>query len=279
MNSLMNKTICATLFVGLFPVSVMAEHGGVLKTDINLNPKACRGFGPQAPRDIDNLKGENPRIFSLAPDYQQMNLCNIHFHANAEHKALDFSIYAGTGDGHGIGGGYQCNISQSLSAVETKPFKDNACSGVNPGDTIEVHWVHSSCQTRPGYSLGACTSPDDCINPQLRVETQVFTVVNDANALNFTDFSYGGNVVNGYHQAKTLPENTGKPVEFTGSTTGPNYNNQCSAYQASWSVRPHCAKVDIASLSRWCKHNVFDEKGAHGVRVLITNPKLLSPIK
>jgi hypothetical protein len=45
-----------------------------------------------------------------------MNLCNIHFHNNAEHKAKDFAIYAGEGE-HGHGGGYQCQISKSLSAA------------------------------------------------------------------------------------------------------------------------------------------------------------------
>ena len=45
--------------------------------------------------------------------------------------------------------------------------------GVKPGDTIEVHWVYSSCDVSPGKTLGACLS-DACVNPQLRVETQVF---------------------------------------------------------------------------------------------------------
>ncbi|MGI9287523.1 MAG: delta-class carbonic anhydrase, partial [Pseudomonadales bacterium] len=116
--------------------------------------------------------------------------------------------------------------------------------------------------------------------PDLRVETQVFTVVNDRSALKFNDFSYDGNVVNGFHQAKSLPNTTGAPVDFAGSTTGPSYTEQqCSPLQVSWSVRPQCAKVDINSLGEWCKTNVFKEEHAHGVRKLVTNPKLLSEIK
>ena len=39
------------------------------------------------------------------------------FHENAEHKAKDFSIYAG--DGHeGYDSGYQCTISKELSSAE-----------------------------------------------------------------------------------------------------------------------------------------------------------------
>lgn len=239
---------------------------------------ACQHFGPQTPRDIDNVKGENKSIFSLAPSSEQMNLCNIHFHTNAEHKAKAFSIYAGEGhDGHG--GGYQCEMGTKLSEAELKPFDNNQCKGVKPGDTIEVHWVHSACDVKPGKSLSACLS-DSCSNPNLRVETQVFTVVNDDSALNFNDMGYDGNIVNGYHQAKSLPTNTGKPVQFMGSTTGPKYTQQsCSPMQVTWSVRPQCAKVSMSSLSEWCAGNVFEENHAHGVRKLVTNPKLLSEIK
>ncbi len=207
-----------------------------------------------------------------------MNLCNIHFHVNAEHKAKDYSIYAGEGD-HGHGGGYQCNDSKSLTKAELKAPKNNNCEGVKPGDTIEVHWVYSSCDVKPGKGLDSCFSKA-CENPNLRVEAQVFIVVNDASAMNFLDLVYAGNMVNGLHQAKTLPTNTGSPVVFLGSTTGSKYTEQeCSPFQATWSVRPQCAKVDINSLSNWCDENVFKEDHAHGVRKLVTNPKLLSDIE
>lgn len=271
---LKQTSLCVAL--GLFSAGAMAGeghgHGHAAEG------KACEGFGPQTPRDIDNLAGENKRSFALAPSYKEMNLCNIHLHNNAEHKAKDFSIYAGEGD-HGHGGGYQCAISKSLTEAELKMPETNFCKGVNPGDTIEVHWVHSSCDVKPGKGLGSCLS-DSCANPDLRVETQVFTVVNDSSAMNFNDLTYDGNMVNGLHQAKAIPNTTGKPVEFLGSTTGPKYTEQaCSPLQVSWSVRPQCAKVDINSLSEWCKSNVFEEDHAHGVRKLVTNPKLLSEIK
>ena len=37
----------------------------------------CEGFGPQAPRDIDHFKGNNKRIFNIAPPANKLNLCNI----------------------------------------------------------------------------------------------------------------------------------------------------------------------------------------------------------
>jgi len=240
--------------------------------------EVCKGYPPQAPRDIDSPVGENKSNFSIAPSYKELNLCNLHFHVNAEHKSEDYSIYAGVGI-NGLGGGYQCNASNTLTQSELQIPEQNLCKDVKPGYTIEVHWVYTSCDVVPAKSLNSCFS-DSCINPNLRVESQVFLVVNDASALDFMDFAYDGHVVNGYHQAKSLPANTGTPVEYVGSTTGPKYNeHNCSPFQGTWSVRPKCAKLDINSLSEWCKDNVFEENHAHGIRKLVTNPKLLGEIK
>ncbi len=262
--------------ISLLASTAFAESGH--HDEHHASGPACTGFGPQTPRDIDSKKGKNPQVFSLAPKSKDMNLCNIHFHNNAEHKANDFAIFAGDGE-HGHGGGYQCAISKKLSKAELKKPTGDICKGLKPGDTIEVHWVHTSCQTKPGAGLGSCLSKK-CANPDLRVETQVFTLVNDKNALNFNDFAYKGNKVNGRPQAKSLPTKTGKPVEFMGSTTGPKFSEStCSPLQVTWAVRPKCAKLDINSLGEWCKKNTFSEDHAHGVRKLVTNPELLSIIK
>ncbi len=241
----------------------------------------CTGFGPQTPRDIDRKEGTNARVFSLAPDSSQLNLCNIHFHNHAEHKAADYALHASDGvDGpgvEGIGGGYQCNMSESLSDEELAPA-GNVCHGMQPGDTVEFHWVYSSCDVAPGEGLGSCLS-DTCANPNLRVEAQVFVLVNDG-GVNLADFVETVTSEDGYHQPQALPNTTGDPVTFLGSTTGPKYTEQkCSPLQVSWSVRPLCAKLDISSLGRWCEGNVFNEDHAHGVRKLVTSPELLSSIE
>jgi hypothetical protein len=213
----------------------------------------------------------------MAPPAANMNLCNIHTHTNAEHKGPGFSVYAGDGE-HG---GYKCNNSDSLtdSELSDPAHGHGAFHGINPGDTIEVHWVHSSCDVAPGKGLGSCLS-EACANPDLRVETQVFLVVNDHSALDFKTLVYDGNVVNGFHQAKSLPTGTGEPIVFAGSTTGPKYTQStCSPLQVTWSVRPKCTKVDVNSLHKWAKDgNVFKEDHSHGVRQLVTAPELLSAI-
>jgi len=57
-----------------------------------------------------------------------------------------------------------------------------------PGDTIEVHYMHSTAQVVTGPSLGACLS-ESIANPQLRVETQVFVLVYDETALDFVELT------------------------------------------------------------------------------------------
>lgn len=239
-----------------------------------------KGFGPQAPRDLSSKRGLNQRVFSRAPAYQKMNLCNIHFHKNAEHKGGQFKTFAGYGDGHGFGSGFK--YSGKLSKTEATPLPEEVCKsahgGLQAGDTIEVHYVHSTAQVEPGVTLKACLSENDS-NPQLRVETQVMVLVNDARAANFNALTKTG-LVNGYHQALAIPKNTGKPIEYAGSTTGPVYNEKGSPLQVSWSVRPRVVKVDAYSVGEWCKEgNVFKEDHAHGVRNLVVDPKLLSKMQ
>jgi hypothetical protein len=237
-----------------------------------------QGFGPQSPRDIDSVAGSNARAFSAAPAPTLMNLCNIHFHKNAEHRGGEFTTYAGNGDGHGYQSGYK--FSGSLSAAELSKPPTEVCpskhGGLQSGDTIEVHYVHSTAQVSAGPTLGACLSKA-IENPQLRVETQVYVVVNDAAAPDFGELTAHG-MEDGYQQALNIPGNTGRPIQYTGSTTGPGFNEKGSPFQVSWSVRPKVAKVSITSVGKWCQGNTFNEDHAHGVRNLVVNPALLSAI-
>ncbi|MFS4580250.1 delta-class carbonic anhydrase [Phaeobacter sp. C3_T13_0] len=236
------------------------------------------GFGPQSPRDIDLAEGQNPRIFETAPPAAEMNLCNIHFHENAEHRGGEFTRYAGNGDGKGYGSGYQ--YDGTLTEAELAPLDSPIGAGghgdLEPGDTIEVHYVHTTAKVTPGPTLGACLS-DAIKNPQLRVEAQVYVLVNDKSAADFTELT-DLTVKNDLHQVQNIPSNTGTPVTYAGSTTGPGYNTTGSPFQVTWSVRPEVVRVNIHSVATWLANNSFDETHAHGVRNLVTNQDLLSPI-
>lgn len=237
-----------------------------------------KGVGPQSPRDIDLISGKNTRLFGTAPISSKMNLCNIHFHKNAEHKGGEFTKYAGNGNGKGYQSGYKYN--KSLSVEELLHTKHKICpsahSSLSSGDTIELHYVYTTAKVNPGPTLGACLS-DSIKNPQLRVETQVFVLVNDKNALDFKELTKVG-IKNNLNQAINIPNNTGKAIQYAGSTTGPSYNEKASPFQVTWSVRPKVAKVNINTVAQWCKGNVFKEDHAHAVRNLVINENLLSEI-
>ncbi len=281
----MVKSYCAIAIFGALAASAQVNAKAVSDSVVAQQRMALeqatdgKGFGPQSPRDIDQTYGLNQRLFSMAPNRSEMNLCNIHFHKNAEHKGGEFTTYAGNGDGKGSDTGFVYN--GKLNKDQLKAVKGQVCAAkgdpLQSGDTLEVHFVFSSAQVQPGPTLGACLS-DATMNPALRVEGQVIVLANDKNALDFKELATIA-TVNGYHQAPNIPSNTGIPVEYLGSTTGPSYNEKASPLQVSWSVRPEVAVVNIDSVGQWCEDNVFNEDHAHGVRNLVQNPKLLSPIK
>ncbi len=256
----MYKLFVFTIFSVLF--------SGVLHAEI------CQDFGPQTPRDLTQRDGKNPVKFTLSPNHKQLNLCNIHFHKHAEHKASGFSLPAGR---NGVEG-WQCNETPSLTSSQLgAPASNQSCKNVAPGDTVEVHWVYSSCDVKPGKGLQACSSAS-CANPQLRVETKVFLLVNDNEAPSFAHYT-ATTSQDGLHQVAQLPDRS-DALEFLGSTTGPNYTEQtCSPLQVTWSVSQSCQLLDINSLHEWCEKNPFEEDHAHGIRTIVTTPQLLSPIK
>jgi len=225
----------------------------------------CVGAGPQSPRDISLTKGTNDVQFSSTPDYKDMNLCNVHFHRNAEHKAPEYSTYVTDGDNSG----WACKEPSAARLAKGSHVEYKHCEGVQPGDTIEVHWVYTSCDTevrgiKPGAGLGACMT-ETCANPQLRVEAQVFLLEKDG-TVKFND------------KEPVTPK--GDIVRYIGSTTGTSYSNDhCSPYQVNWNVRSSCETLDIDDFAKWCGHNEYNDHHAHGVRELVTAPELLSPIK
>jgi len=279
--------LCAIplLLIGCATPDHHASHGPVADSVIAQQQATLakntegRGFGPQSPRDLHSPAGTNSRIFGTAPAATSMNLCNIHFHKNAEHKGGEFTRSAGNGDGLGNQTGFV--YTGRLSADELRPVGRPICpsahGGLASGDTIEIHYVYSSAQVKPAPTLGACLS-ESIVNPQLRVETQVAVLVNDKAAQDFGKLA-GHGLRGGYHQALNIPSDTGTPIQYAGSTTGPAYNEKGSPLQVSWSVRPKVVKVDITTVGEWCQGNDFKEDHAHGVRNLVSQPDLLSRIQ
>lgn len=258
MKSLLALLCSAIMFTGV------AYASGAKKADHKDNQ--CVAAGPQSPRDIAVTKGTNSVQFNSAPEYKDMNLCNVHFHRNAEHKAPEYSTYVTDGDNSG----WACKEPSAARLAKGSHVEYKHCEGVQPGDTVEVHWVYTTCDTETkgakplGGGLSACMT-ETCANPQLRVEAQVF-VLEKNGKLKFNDLepvTAGGDI-----------------VRYTGSTTGTSYSNDhCSPYQVNWNVRSSCETLDIDDFAKWCGDNKYNDHHAHGVRALVTAPELLSPIK
>ncbi len=223
----------------------------------------CIGAGPQSPRDIDNRAGSNAVIFKEAPSIKDMNRCNIHFHRNAEHKAAAYSTFVEDGDHSG----WACQ-EPATGRLSEKHAEYNGCEGIMEGDTIEVHWVYTTCDINTpgveplGGGLKACLTTM-CPNPQLKVVAQVF-VLQKNGKLKFSESPIS-------HSDST--------VVYTGSTTGPSWNNNhCSPLEVTWDVKKTCDTLDIDAFSNWCSNNKYKEQHAHGVRKLVTSEALLSKI-
>lgn len=280
-----NSTCAFILYSTVALPGVALADGHAVSDDIIAQQRAAladntlnAGFGPQSPRDLDTVSGNNTLFFNDAPPHTEMNLCNIHFHENAEHRGGEYTTYAGNGDGHGVGTGYRYDgeLTEAELAPVDRVIGAGSYGDLAPGDTIEVHYVHSTAKIEPGPTLGACLS-DSIMNPQLRVEGQVFVLVNDDSAADFMELA-AIEVVDGFYQAVNIPTNTGQTIQYDGSTTGPSYNENGSPLQVSWSMRPEVVKVSISSVEAWLADNVFDETAAHGVRNLVINPDLISTI-
>lgn len=254
--------------LGVVILAGVALVGNVYASESKHEPpkegNKCIGAGPQAPRDIDKLSGSNPVGFSMAPAVEDMSLCNIHFHRNAEHRAAAYSTFVKDGEHSG----WACQ-EPAAGRLENEHAEYNGCRGITEGDTIEVHWVYTTCDTtsagvKPmGKALSACMTTT-CSNPELRVEAQVFTLRKNGK-LKF---------------AQMPPTMAADPViTYIGSTTGPSYNNEhCSQYQVTWDVNSTCHTLDIDNFAKWCSDNRYDDHHAHGVRQLVTPENLLSKI-
>lgn len=258
----MRSLIISFLFVTLaLSGQVFASGGG--GHDSHADSNQCIGAGPQSPRDIDITAGTNSVIFEKAPSIKDMNLCNIHFHRNAEHKSAAYSTFVKDGSNSG----WACK-APTAERLANDHAEYEGCSGIAEGDTIEVHWVHTTCDTKTkgvqplGGGLSACLTTI-CNNPELKVVSQIFTL------------QKGGGL-----KFKESPLNPDDPaVLYIGSTTGTSYrNDHCSPFQVTWDVKKTCNSLDIDSFAKWCSNNKYKDNHAHGVRELVTSKNLLSEI-
>lgn len=229
----------------------------------------CDQAGPQAPRDITDKAGSNSVSFAVAPPAADMNLCNLHLHRYAEHRAPGYTELESDGEHTG----YICNGTSPTVNHPHPPHSPHPEDiDIAPGDTIEVHWVFTTCDVEPGPTLGGCIT-ETCKDPQLRVEARVFNLTDDGSGADFNTYQYHGS------GKITLPA-ASAPVQYLGSTTGSGYNDgSCSPFKVTWNVSSACMPLEIDTIKGWYGKNLFKESHSHGVRRLVTDKALLAPIQ
>ena len=91
-----------------------------------------------------------------------MRLCNVHFHQFAEHKGKGYAGAAGTGDNKGFAcDGGPAKPKAAGHGTACKP-KNGHGAALSVGDTIEVHWVFTSCDVKPGPRSGWLRQLSEC---------------------------------------------------------------------------------------------------------------------
>jgi len=112
--SAISASVLAEEMSGAASEATIAAQNAILSNSTN-----GKGYGPQSPRDLNSKIGSNKRLFNSAPAYQNLNLCNIHMHKNAEHSGGEFTQFAGYGSGYKYVG--------KLSASESQPLAQQVC--------------------------------------------------------------------------------------------------------------------------------------------------------
>jgi len=271
----------------------------------NFTLPLCNISGPQAPRDltrpslsytstshnaqqtqINNGDFHDGKLYPKAPlltreQMKNLSLVNMHYHLGAEHKAdeyqIDYLINLWKSDSNETRPGYVCEQPNPPAT----PYEFQHCKGVKEGYTYEVHFVHSSAGYSPDQidhadnldlddGLGGAAHGYGALNPTIGVEAQVFHITRSAPR----DID-GKDLVRGFLDKDSIPEERKEVWAYLGSTTGSSLNNTiCSPYEVSWHVDIMCHKIKPEDFDEMCKemknkYGLDDDLSPHGSRPLV----------
>mmetsp|Transcript_38063 Transcript_38063/g.38416 ORF Transcript_38063/g.38416 Transcript_38063/m.38416 type:complete len:362 (-) Transcript_38063:476-1561(-) len=234
---------------------------------------------------------ETDAVPILVPYYQK-GLCpvNVHWHLGAEHYSQGEFDDNGSGpsdihERRRLAGkerkGFLCNKYDKDDAKFTKEYDWKHCSGMEVGQTYEVHWPHSTigaCGTLDQYQtpfydgvfcFKSLMTPETKTEENVGVQAQIFTIVNDE-ARYYPDLMRGM-IVSEFNAF-------GQDIAYyTGSTTGTKRDNdKCSAYSPiTWQVDRKCHLISASTFDKMCadmkaqKDDMSDDLHAHGSRELV----------
>lgn len=280
--------------VSAFGGSKVSSEECIVGPDAAIAPD-CEAALTQSPADVtEGSQGLRDPTGTLIHDYEEAGLCqvNVHWHLGAEHRSAgqydvdgdEFlaNTYVGKADNgqhrRMLGGkavpGFMCRGYDAKDPKYTKPYDWKYCKDMRVGLTYEIHWPFSSAGHcgRLSDGLGGVFCHSHAPNG-IGVQGQVFTVVND-DAYDVADLAHGMDLTLAKHVSK-----------YTGSTTGPKYNNDvCSPYAPiSWHVDRDCHLVSAKSFDNLCKymkeeHGMSGDIEAHGSRELVADAWVTSRV-
>ena len=120
--------------IAVFTVLSLLLVPGLALAESKTPEGTCEGAGPQTPRDIHMTAGTNPTVFAKAPARADMQLCDIHFHRFAEHKAEGYSKLMGEGDYRG----YVCDGSTPAKDSDRNTDTSKGCAGIGVGVLVRA---------------------------------------------------------------------------------------------------------------------------------------------
>lgn len=267
----------------------------------------CTDAGPQAPKDLTTATlntaahgTRNPQAPIFTHDQMNhMTVVNVHFHLGAEHKSDNYNDEQFTEDydaSNPVGGPYGVTdhparpgfygSGYSPSGRKDRDAVPAPCKGMKVGDTIEVHWVHSSAGVRQpddgDYQLledglGSAVNGRALRNPQVHVEAVVYQILPDGDAgITFTP-------VGSLRETHWPDEpSADEYIRYVGSSTGMSYTGNeegptqtCSPYLINWGVDLRLHKVSSTTMQEFCSlllaEGLVKDVLVHGSRRILHN--------
>jgi len=250
----------------------------------------------------DLIKTYNGKVaYPETKSFSDTAMCavNVHWHLGTEHLSAGQYDENGTGPSEvgerrlaagKIHEGAQCSLYDETVEKFTKKYDWKYCTGMEVGQTYEVHWPHSAlgaCGSQWQYQTpfktgvlcnidldgltGFLTTQRENLPLVVGVQAQVFTIVNDDSEEYTFPNLFDGMIVDDTKQMGV------DMAYYVGSTTGQKVSNtECSPYSPiTWQVDRTCHQISAKSFDNMCQtmlNQAADMSGdvyAHGSREMV----------
>jgi hypothetical protein len=291
-TALSNETFSVATASSQPPVLAVVDIGENPCTDKDQqaeNPPSAQciidAIQPTGTRDV--TRGARDEIASFDPlsiPFREAGLCpvNVHWYVGANHfswgeydntgtsPSQQAKVTEGTIDtddeeypldmrsSSGGGGGLYCRYYDETDPKFTTPYEWQHCTGMEVGETYEVHWPHSAAgdcgtpyQYQTPFSDGIFCRNDiisfeDDTAQQIGVQAQVFTIVNDESY--YFPYLYRGMLVDAV-------QDKGTDLAIFTAVSSSREEDICSTSSSAitWHVDRKCHLISASSFDQMCQ--------------------------